>query len=131
MRATLIHGPRDVQVHDVPDPALLRPTDAIVRVAATCVCGSDLWRYRGIVKIDQPTRIGHELVGIVEDVGSDVATVRKGDFVIAPFAISDGTCVHCRHGIHTSCEHGTFWGMDDAEGLPVDGAQAEWVRVPL
>ncbi len=131
MRATLIHGARDVRVETVPDPSILQPTDAIVRIAATCVCGSDLWRYRGIVDVSTPVRIGHELVGYVEEVGAEVATVRKGDFVIAPFAISDGTCVHCRHGVHSSCVQGTFWCLPDSDGVPVDGAQGEWVRVPL
>ncbi len=131
MLATVIHGTRDIRVETVPDPSILRPTDAIVRTAATCVCGSDLWPYRGVTEVDRPRRIGHEFVGFVEEVGSEVRSVRAGDFVIAPFAISDGTCVHCRHGVQTSCERGLYWGMDDREGLPSDGAQGQWVRVPL
>ena len=131
MRATVLHGPRDIRLETVPDPEIRRPTDALVRVEAACVCGSDLWPYRGIAAIDGPTRIGHELVGTVEEVGGDVRSVKPGDFVIAPFAISDNTCVHCRHGVHTSCENGAWWGSQDREGLPVDGGQGEWVRVPL
>ena len=131
MRATLIHGPRDIRVEDVPDPQVLRPTDAVVRVVAACVCGSDLWPYRGVTETSAPRRIGHELVGVVEDVGSEVTTVRTGDFVIAPFALSDGTCVHCRNGVQTSCEHGAWWGDVDREGLLVDGGQGEAVRVAM
>jgi threonine dehydrogenase-like Zn-dependent dehydrogenase len=129
--ATVIYGPRDVRVEEVPDPTILRPTDAVVRVVATCVCGSDLWPYRGVTEISEPRRIGHEFVGVVEDTGPDVHTVRPGDFVIAPFAISDGTCVHCRHGVHTSCVRGAWWGGQDEHGLPIDGGQGEAVRVPL
>ncbi|MEI7626168.1 MAG: zinc-dependent alcohol dehydrogenase family protein [Actinomycetota bacterium] len=130
MRATLIHGPRDIRVETVPDPTIVNSTDAIVRVVATCVCGSDLWPYRGFTETTVPRRIGHELVGVVEEIGSDVATIKVGDFVIAPFAISDGSCVHCRHGVHTSCEQGAFWGTSH-DGLPVDGGQGQWVRSPL
>jgi threonine dehydrogenase-like Zn-dependent dehydrogenase len=130
MRATVLHAPRDIRVETVADPSILEPSDAIVRVAATCVCGSDLWPYRGIVEVNKPQRIGHELVGVVEEVGRDVSNVRAGDFVIAPFAISDGTCVHCRHGVHTSCERGGFWAAT-VEDRPVDGAQGQWVRAPL
>jgi threonine dehydrogenase-like Zn-dependent dehydrogenase len=131
MRATLIYGPRDIRVEDVPDPAILRPSDAVVRVVAACVCGSDLWPYRGITRTDAPRRIGHEFIGVVEDVGADVRTVRRGDFVVAPFAISDNTCPHCRNGVHTSCAHGAWWGQKDEHGLPIDGGQGEAVRVPL
>lgn len=94
MKATLIYGPRDIRLEDVPDPEIRLPTDALVRVVASCVCGSDLWRYRGIVPVDQPTRIGHEFVGVVEDVGNEVTTLRPGNFVIAPFVVSDGTCAN-------------------------------------
>jgi hypothetical protein len=131
MRATLIHGPRDVRLEEVPDPKVHRPTDAVVKVVAACVCGSDLWPYRGVRPIDEPRRIGHEFVGVVEEVGAEVATLRPGDFVIAPFAISDGTCVHCRNGITTSCVNGAWWGSPDRDGLPVDAGQGEYVRVPL
>jgi threonine dehydrogenase-like Zn-dependent dehydrogenase len=131
MRATVIHGARDIRVETVPDPSIALPTDALVRIAATCVCGSDLWPYRGVREIEEPMRIGHELVGFVEEVGDEVSTVRPGQFVIAPFAISDGTCVHCRNGIHTSCKNGGYWGFTGKDGLPIDGAQGQWVRVPL
>ncbi len=131
MRATLIHAPRDIRVEDVPDPSVQRPTDAVVRVVASCVCGSDLWPYRGVAETTEPHRIGHEFVGVVEELGSDVATLKVGDFVIAPFALSDGTCVHCRNGVHTSCEHGAWWGGEDSDGLMVDGGQGEAVRVPM
>jgi threonine dehydrogenase-like Zn-dependent dehydrogenase len=131
VRATVLYGPRDIRLDDVPDPAVRRPTDALVRVTAACVCGSDLWPYRGVNTPEQPKRIGHEFVGVVEEVGADVRTVRPGDFVIAPFAASDGTCVHCRNGVQTSCAHGAWWGADDEFGLPVDGGQGEAVRVPM
>ena len=118
MRATLIHAPRDIRVEDVPDPEIRRPTDAVVRVVAACVCGSDLWPYRGVTETNEPHRIGHEFVGIVEELGSEVTGLRKGDFVIAPFVLSDGTCRHCRNGVHTSCAHGAWWGGEDADGAP-------------
>jgi threonine dehydrogenase-like Zn-dependent dehydrogenase len=122
MRATL---------EQVPEPAVRRPDDAIVEVVASCICGSDLWPYRGVSPVPQPRRIGHEFVGIVRDVGPDVRTVRPGQFVIAPFAFSDGSCPACRHGVQTSCFHGGFWGTTNAEGVTTGGAQAEYVGVPL
>ncbi len=131
MRATVIHGPKDVRLEQVPDPRVQLPTDAVVRVVAACVCGSDLWPYRGINPTPQPRRIGHEFVGVVEEVGSAVSTVRPGDFVVAPFVISDDTCVHCRHGVQTSCVHGGSWGAVNEDGLLADGGQGEHVRVPL
>ncbi len=131
MRATVLHGPGDVRLETVEDPTILQGTDAIVRVVATCVCGSDLWPYRGVNTSESPERIGHEFVGFVEEVGHDVTRVRRGMFVIAPFAFSDGTCVHCRHGLQTSCSAGGFWAHPDRSGLPVDGGQGEYVRVPL
>ncbi len=131
MRATVLHGAGHVRLDEVPDPSILLPTDAVVRVVAACVCGSDLWPYRGIAPAAAPRRIGHEFVGVVEDAGGDVRTVRRGDFVIAPFAVSDGICAHCRNGVHTSCVQGGWWGSPDAAGLPVDGGQGEYVRVPL
>ncbi|MGC9670493.1 zinc-dependent alcohol dehydrogenase family protein [Planosporangium sp. 12N6] len=131
MRATMIHGPRDIRLEEVPDPVIRYPTDAIVRVVASCVCGSDLWPYRGVRPTGEPHRIGHEFVGVVEEVGSDVRVVSPGDFVIAPFAISDGTCRVCGYGITTSCENGGWWGSEDGPGSSVDGGQGERVRVPL
>ena len=131
MRATLIHAPRDIRVEDVPDPEIRRPTDAVVRVVAACVCGSDLWPYRGVIETTEPRRIGHEFVGVVEELGSEVAGLRTGDFVIAPFVLSDGTCRHCRNGVHTSCAHGASWGGEDADGALIDAGQGQAVRVPM
>lgn len=126
MKAAVIHGGFDVRVEEVPDPVLLEPTDAIVRVLLSCICGSDLWPYRNTApRPHGPARIGHEFLGVVEAVGADVATVRPGDVVIAPFMWSDGTCPHCLAGVQTSCLHGGGWGADD-----VDGGQGEAVRVP-
>jgi len=127
MKATVIHGGFDVRVEDVPDPVLLEPTDAVVRVLLSCICGSDLWPYRRTgPRPGGPGRIGHEFLGVVEAVGSEVLTVRPGDVVVAPFVWSDGTCPNCRAGIHTSCLNGGDWGADR-----VDGGQGEAVRVPL
>ncbi|QGQ19073.1 alcohol dehydrogenase catalytic domain-containing protein [Cellulomonas sp. JZ18] len=131
MRATVLHGPRDVRVEQVPDPEVRRPTDAVVRVVASCVCGSDLWPYRGVREVREPRRMGHEFVGVVEEVGADVARVKVGDFVVAPFVVSDDTCVHCRNGVHTSCVNGAGWGGPDRHGDMVDGGQGEYVRVPF
>ena len=124
MRAALFIEPHRVEVGDRPDAAIAEPTDAVVRVVLACVCGSDLWYYRGDSAFT-PGPIGHEFVGVVEDVGVDVRNVAKGDFVIAPFAFSDGTCPHCRHGITTACVAGGFYPSNG------DGGQGEAVRVPL
>lgn len=131
MRATVIHAPGDVRLEQVPDPQIQLPTDAVVRVVAACVCGSDLWGYRGIHPVRTPHRIGHEFVGIVEEVGASVTAVRPGDFVVAPFVISDNTCVHCRNGVQTSCVAGGAWGAVNGDGFLADGGQGEYVRVPL
>jgi threonine dehydrogenase-like Zn-dependent dehydrogenase len=131
MKATIIHGARDIRLETVPDPVLQSDTDAIVRVVAACVCGSDLWPYRGIAPTKEPHRIGHEFVGIIEEVGTAVETVRVGDFVIAPFYYCDNTCINCRNGVSTSCLNGGWWGANDRDGNLVDGAQGERVRVPL
>jgi len=130
MRATLIHGAHDVRLEEVPDPVLSTGGDAIVRVVAACVCGSDLWPYRGVTPTKRPRRIGHEFVGIVEAVGDDVSKIRVGDFVIAPFYDCDMTCVNCLNGVSTSCLHGGWWGADDRLGGFADGGQGERVRVP-
>ncbi|MCW2769715.1 MAG: dehydrogenase [Aeromicrobium sp.] len=130
MHATVLHAPRDIRLDEVPDPQLRDDTDAIVRVVAACVCGSDLWPYRGVHPNPQPVRIGHEFVGIVEQVGAAVTTIRPGSFVIAPFMYSDNTCALCRHGVHTSCVNGGVWGRPDRHGVENDGAQGELVRVP-
>ena len=126
MRAAVYHGPRDIRVEDVPDAALREPGDALVRVTHACICGSDLWQYRGELEIyGRPGRTGHEFMGVVEAVGADVRTVRPGQRVIAPFAYSDGTCDRCAAGLQTSCRTGGYWG---GRG---DGGQGEAVRVPL
>jgi threonine dehydrogenase-like Zn-dependent dehydrogenase len=126
MRATTIHAPFDVRLSEVPDPRLIEPTDAIVRTTASCVCGSDLWSYRGENRITPGRRIGHELVGIVEEIGPNVRTVQPGDFVVVPFMVSDGTCAHCRAGIQSACVNAGFISGDG-----IDGGQGEYVRVPL
>ncbi len=131
MRATLIHGPGDIESAEVDDPKIEKPTDALVRVTASCICGSDLWPYRGIQKTKETHQIGHEFVGVVEAVGDDVNDIEVGQFVIAPFVISDGTCPNCRNGIQTSCLHGAAWGADDEDGIAVSGGQSSLVRVPL
>jgi len=130
MRATILHAPRDIRLEDVAVPQICLDTDAVVRVVASCICGSDLWPYRGVKDTPEPVRIGHEFVGIVEQVGSAVSTLKPGDFVIAPFNYSDNTCQLCLLGVHSSCVNGGFWGNDDKQGQPVDGGQGEIVRVP-
>jgi threonine dehydrogenase-like Zn-dependent dehydrogenase len=124
MRAAVFNEPRSISVAERPDPVIAEPTDAVVRVVLACVCGSDLWYYRGESAFE-PGPIGHEFIGIVEDVGAEVRNVGKGALVISPFAFSDGTCPHCRHGITTACVAGGFY---PANG---DGGQGEAVRVPL
>lgn len=131
MLATVIHAARDIRVEEVPNPALSTGGDAIVRVAAACVCGSDLWPYRGVTPTREPHRIGHEFVGVVEAVGADVQRVKERDFVIAPFYVCDNTCANCANGVSTSCLAGSWWGGDDQVGGFADGAQGERVRVPL
>ena len=128
MRATIMYGAGDVRIEQVPDSAVKKPTDALVRVVAAGICGSDLWDYAARTADETPFRVGHEFVGIVEDTGSQVTTVKKGDLVVAPFAISDGTCQFCRQGLQTSCSHpeSAFWNF-----VPDEGGQAEAVRVPL
>lgn len=131
MLATVIHAPRDIRVETVPDPVLSTGADAIVKVVAACVCGSDLWPYRGVTPTHEPHRIGHEFIGVVEAIGEEVAVVAVGDFVIAPFYVCDNTCVNCRNGVSTSCLNGGWWGSDDRAGAFADGGQSERVRVPL
>ena len=126
MRATFIYGAGDVRVVTVPDPVVQQPTDALVRVVRACICGSDLHPYHSMPALPGGKSIGHECIGIVEDAGPDVTSVKKGDLVIVPFAWSDGTCAYCREGLQTSCQHGGFW---NANG--VGGGQAEAIRVPL
>lgn len=131
MRTTMIYGPHDVRVEDAPDPELRDPTDAIVSIVRACVCGSDLWSYRGERATPEPRPIGHEFIGVVEEVGSDVGNVRAGDFVIAPFTHSDGTCENCRRGWTTSCDNFGVWGAKGSDGAQLGGAQAEYIRVPF
>ena len=126
MRATLMYGPGDVRIENVPDATMVDPTDALVRVTRACICGSDLWPYRLREPTGQGVSMGHEAIGVVEAVGPAVSTVKRGDFVIMPFAFSDGTCEFCHEGLHTACRHGGFFGNGG-----VAGAQAEAVRVPL
>ncbi len=125
MRATLMYGAGDVRVETVPDAKILEPTDALIRITRACICGSDLWPYKKMAPTPTGRRMGHEFIGLVEAVGAAVRTVKKGDLVVAPFLWSDGTCVFCREGLHTSCLHGGGWGSPG-----VDGGQGEAVRVP-
>lgn len=125
MRATVIHGAGDVRVETVADPRILRPTDALVRVVTACICGSDLWPYRSMPASEEGERIGHEFLGVIEDLGADVQGFKAGDLVVAPFVWSDGTCDFCQEGLQTSCRHGGLWGRDG-----IDGGQGEAVRVP-
>ena len=107
MKGAVLHAPRDVRFEERPEPAIAEPTDAIVRLSATCICGSDLWPYRGANPITEPTPMGHEYCGIVEDVGRGVTSIRKGQFVIGSFFASDNTCLHCHAGYQTSCVSGS------------------------
>jgi threonine dehydrogenase-like Zn-dependent dehydrogenase len=121
MRGTILYGPRDVRFEECDVPRLIKPTDAIIRISATCVCGSDLWPYRGISPVSEPTPMGHEYCGIVEETGSEVRTIKPGQFVIGSFFVSDNTCPHCRAGYQSSCEHRESVG----------GAQAPLLRLPF
>ncbi|SOC14467.1 alcohol dehydrogenase catalytic domain-containing protein [Rhodobacter maris] len=121
MYATVMHGPGDVRYERVEDPKILKPTDAIIKLAATCICGSDLWPYRGANPIDAPMHMGHEYCGVVVEVGSEVRSVKPGQFVVGSFCLSDNTCPHCQFGFQSSCERREF----------MTGAQAPYARVPL
>ncbi|RZU16399.1 threonine dehydrogenase-like Zn-dependent dehydrogenase [Kribbella rubisoli] len=123
MRGVVMYAPGDFRVEDRPQPAILKPTDAVISLTATCVCGSDLWPYRGAEPIDGPSPIGHEYVGVVEEIGDDVTTVKPGQFVVGGFSASDNTCENCRAGYQTSCVQ--------REWMNAMGAQAERLRVPL
>ncbi|MDP9405796.1 MAG: alcohol dehydrogenase catalytic domain-containing protein [Actinomycetota bacterium] len=128
MRAAVFRGPGDVRVEQVPDPRIEAPTDAVVQVTHACICGSDLWSYRGLVDVPElppgGRRVGHEWLGVVTDVGAEVRSVAPGDRVIAPFVFSDGTCEFCEKGLQTSCVDGGVWGGEH------DGGQGEAVRCP-
>jgi threonine dehydrogenase-like Zn-dependent dehydrogenase len=121
MRGAILYGPRDIRFEDRPEPTIIQPTDAIIRLSATCICGSDLWPYRGIQPIAQPTPMGHEYCGIVEEVGREVRNIKTGQFVVGSFATSDNTCVICQHGYQSSCVQREFMST----------AQASLLRVPL
>src|SRR5688572_1876413 len=121
MEATVLYAARDVRFEDRAEPTILEPTDAVIRLPFTCICGSDLWPYRGIQPVSSPTAMGHEYCGFVEEVGRDVTAVKPGQFVIGSFFASENTCPHCRHGYQTSCQRFE----------PVVGAQAPHMRVPL
>jgi len=121
MRGAMLYGKGDVRFEERAEPTISKPTDAIVRVAATCVCGSDLWPYRGISPFPEPTPMGHEYCGIIEEVGSDVTHVKPGQFVIGSFFASDNTCPNCQYGYQSTCQHAEFVGT----------AQAPLVRIPL
>ncbi|MDF8357319.1 zinc-dependent alcohol dehydrogenase family protein [Ensifer adhaerens] len=121
MLATVLHGKGDIRCEEVAEPKILKPTDAIIKLAASCVCGSDLWPYRGLQPVGGPTHMGHEYCGVVVEVGDDVKTVKPGQFVVGSFCISDNTCPHCRFGFPSSCEQREF----------MSGAQAPYARIPL
>jgi threonine dehydrogenase-like Zn-dependent dehydrogenase len=125
MRATVMYGAGDVRVEDVPDAHLVEATDVLVRVTRAAICGSDLWPYKSMEPTESGRRMGHEFIGVVEAVGTDVRTIKTGDLVVSPFLWSDGTCIFCREGMQSECLHGGRYGSDD-----VDGGQGEGVRVP-
>src|SRR5687768_14558998 len=125
MLAAAIYGAYDIRMEEVADPAIEHPADAIVRVTQACICGSDLWAYQGVAKRKPGQGIGHEFVGVVEETGKTVTTLKRGDTVVAPFMWSDGTCVYCQEGLFTSCVDGGFWGQPGS-----DGGQGQAVRVP-
>jgi threonine dehydrogenase-like Zn-dependent dehydrogenase len=125
MRATVMYGAHDVRVENVPDATLREPTDALVRITQSCICGSDLWPYGSMPANPHGRRMGHEFIGIVEDVGSEVSGLAKGDLVVAPFLWADNTCDFCAQGLQSSCRNGGGWGSKN-----VDGGQGEAVRVP-
>ncbi|UDY24633.1 zinc-dependent alcohol dehydrogenase family protein [Nocardioides sp. Kera G14] len=125
MKTAIFNGPGNITVEERSKPAINEPTDAVVRVVLACVCGSDLWFYRGISDLPRGS-VGHEFIGVVDEIGEAVAGLALGDFVISPFSWSDGTCKNCEDGFHTACVHGGFFG----QGGEGDGGQAEFVRVP-
>jgi threonine dehydrogenase-like Zn-dependent dehydrogenase len=125
MRATLMYGTGDVRIENVPDPRIEEPTDAIIRVVRASICGSDLWPYQDLRASETGRPMGHEAIGVVEDIGAEVRRIKPGDLVVMPFAFSDGTCAFCGEGLHTACVHGGFF-----DGYGISAAQAEAVRVP-
>ena len=125
MRATVMHRAHDVRIEAIPDAAIVDLTDAVIRITRACICGSDLWPYNGGPNVGGQ-RMGHEAIGVVEDVGAEVRTIRRGQVVIMPFASSDGSCMFCEEGLPTACVHRGFFG----NGGGLDGAQAEALRIP-
>ena len=125
MRVTVMYRAGDVRIETVPDATIMNPTDAVIRITRACICGSDLWPYNELEPTPAGRPMGHEAIGVVEAVGADVRTVRRGDVVVMPFAYSDGTCMFCDEGLQTSCIHGGFFGTGE-----VGGAQAEALRIP-
>jgi threonine dehydrogenase-like Zn-dependent dehydrogenase len=128
MRVTTIHGPRDIRLEDRPRPTVSAPTDAVIKVTASCICGFDLWPYRGENPITPGSPIGHEMVGIIEDVGSEVTSFAPGDFVIVPFCTCDNTCPHCRNGAQSACQHGGFTTGGQGEYGLVEQAEGSLVK---
>jgi threonine dehydrogenase-like Zn-dependent dehydrogenase len=126
MKAAVMFAAGDVRIQDVADPSIIEPTDAIVRVTSACICGSDLWPYAEMERSDTGQSMGHEAIGIVEEIGAGVQTIKRGDLVVMPFAYSDGTCEFCHEGLHTACVHVGFFGNNG-----FNGAQAEALRVPF
>lgn len=126
MRATMMHKAHEVTIENVPDAAIKDPTDAVIRVTRACICGSDLWPYNDLPETPGGRPMGHEAIGFVEDIGSEVRSIRRGQLVIMPFAFSDGTCTYCHEHLQTSCIQGGFFGSPD-----VGGAQAEALRIPF
>jgi len=143
MLAAMFYGPGDVRAEERPQPKVLTPDDAVIRVLACCVCGSDLWGYRGIdgdtgepIKPDpskpqKPRPTGHEAFGVVEAVGDNVTAAKPGDVVILPFSLNCGNCQECLHGATASCQNVTFFGGPDQDGLPIDGCQGQYIRFPM
>lgn len=127
MRATTIHGPRDIRFGEAKDPVIKRPTQAVVKVTAGCICGSDLWPYRGENPIREGATIGHECVGVVEEVGAEVSAFKPGDFVIVPFCHSDNTCAHCRAGVQSACPQGGMTTSGQSEYAVVNQADGSLV----
>lgn len=123
MRAVVMHAPGDVRVEEINKPAIIEPTDAIIRVTAACICGSDLWPYRGIEDVNGPTPMGHEYIGVVEEIGEDVHEIKAGDFVVGSFVASDNTCEICQAGFQSRCIHQVMMGAI--------GTQSDFARIPL
>ena len=126
MKGAVLHGPRDIRFEERDEPRILEPSDAVIRLAAACVCGSDLWPYRGVEPITEPTPMGHEYVGVVEQVGSEVKEIKVGDFVVGSFFASDNTCEICQSGYQSHCVHAVLMGTI---GTQAQRARVPWYRV--